>query len=49
MPILSTCGGFQYMAVEFARNVAGIVDAGHAESDPDSQAVVVGALACSLF
>ena len=24
MPILGTCGGFQYMSVEFARNVAGV-------------------------
>ena len=24
MPILGTCGGFQYMLVEFARNVAGL-------------------------
>lgn len=48
MPILGTCGGFQHMAVEFARNVAGIPGAGHAESDADSEAVVVGPLACGL-
>jgi CTP synthase (UTP-ammonia lyase) len=48
MPILGTCGGFQYMAVEFARNVAGIAGAGHEELDPDAEALVVGRLACSL-
>jgi CTP synthase (UTP-ammonia lyase) len=48
MPILGTCGGFQYMAVEFARNAAGIGGAGHAETDPDAEAIVVGKLACSL-
>jgi CTP synthase (UTP-ammonia lyase) len=48
MPILGTCGGFQYMAVEFARAVAGIAGAGHAESDPDAEAVVVRGLTCSL-
>jgi CTP synthase (UTP-ammonia lyase) len=48
MPILGTCGGFQHMVVEFARNVAGIADAGHAESDPGAGARVVTALGCSL-
>jgi CTP synthase (UTP-ammonia lyase) len=48
MPILGTCGGFQYMTVEFARNVAGIAGAGHAETDPDAEDVVVARLACSL-
>lgn len=48
VPILGTCGGFQHMVVEFARNVAGIADAGHAESDPGAGAHVVTALGCSL-
>ncbi len=48
VPILGTCGGFQHMVVEFARNVAGITDAGHAESDPDSGAHVIAPLGCSL-
>jgi CTP synthase (UTP-ammonia lyase) len=48
VPILGTCGGFQHMVVEFARNVAGIPDAGHAESEPDAAAHVIAALACSL-
>ena len=48
MPILGTCGGFQHMAVEFARNVAGILGAVHGESSPDGEAIVVAPLACSL-
>jgi CTP synthase (UTP-ammonia lyase) len=48
VPLLGTCGGFQYMAVEFARNVAGISGAAHGETDPDAEAIVVGALSCSL-
>ena len=48
MPVLGTCGGFQYMAVEFARNAAGIGAAAHAETDPDGEAIVVAALSCSL-
>jgi CTP synthase (UTP-ammonia lyase) len=49
MPILGTCGGFQYMAVEFARNAAGIAGAAHAETDPDGEVIVAGQLACSLI
>jgi CTP synthase (UTP-ammonia lyase) len=48
-PFLGTCGGFQYAVVEFARNVAGIADAGHAETMPDGSHPVVGRLACSLI
>ena len=48
VPILGTCGGFQHMLVEFARNVAGMPEAGHAETDPDAGVHVVSALACSL-
>jgi CTP synthase (UTP-ammonia lyase) len=47
-PLLGTCGGFQYMVVEFARNVAGIADAAHAETSPDAEHAVVGRLGCSL-
>lgn len=31
VPLLGTCGGFQHIVIEFARNVAGIEDAAHAE------------------
>ena len=33
VPILGTCGGFQHMVVEFARNAAGIREAAHAETE----------------
>ncbi|MEO9174343.1 MAG: gamma-glutamyl-gamma-aminobutyrate hydrolase family protein [Gaiellales bacterium] len=49
MPILGSCGGFQYMAVEFARNVAGIADAAHEETEPDADDLVVARLGCSLI
>jgi CTP synthase (UTP-ammonia lyase) len=48
IPILGTCGGFQHMVIEFARNVLGINDAGHEESNPDSSSLFISKLACSL-
>lgn len=47
-PFLGTCGGFQHVLIEYARNVAGLEDADHAESNPDAEALVVTPLACSL-
>ena len=47
-PFLGTCGGFQYAVVEFARNVAGIVGADHAETATGADNLVVDRLACSL-
>lgn len=47
-PFFATCSGFQYTAVEFARNVAGIHNAAHAEESPDADNAVVDALECSL-
>ncbi len=49
VPILGTCGGFQHMLVEFARNVAGMPGAAHAETEPGAELHVVSALACSLI
>ncbi|HKA19383.1 MAG TPA: hypothetical protein VKM94_16570 [Blastocatellia bacterium] len=34
IPCLGTCGGFQHMVIEYARNVLGFKDAQHAEYDP---------------
>jgi CTP synthase (UTP-ammonia lyase) len=48
IPFLGTCGGFQYALVEYARNVAGIPHAAHAETDPRAVEPVVGMLGCSL-
>ena len=47
-PFLGTCGGLQYAVVEFARHVAGIADAAHAESELNAQTSVISRLACSL-
>jgi CTP synthase (UTP-ammonia lyase) len=48
VPLLGTCGGFQHLIIEFARNVAGIHDAAHAEYDPGASRLLINALACSL-
>jgi CTP synthase (UTP-ammonia lyase) len=48
IPTLGTCGGFQHMVIEFARNVLGIADAEHAEYDPYASKLVVSPLSCSL-
>ncbi len=47
-PFLGTCGGFQHALIEFARHVAGLADADHAESNPSAATLVVTPLACSL-
>ncbi|MFN8223138.1 MAG: hypothetical protein U0R50_07860 [Gaiellales bacterium] len=46
-PLLGTCGGFQHLLVEHARNVMGLVDADHAEYGGDG-VHVIAPLACSL-
>lgn len=48
IPTLGTCGGFQHMVIEFARNVADIIDAQHAEYDPYASRLIVSQLSCSL-
>jgi CTP synthase len=48
IPFLGTCGGFQHALIEFARNVAGIAAADHAESNAGGTELVVTPLACSL-
>ena len=48
IPFLGTCGGFQHALIEYARNVAGIRDAEHAETNPTANCAVISALACSL-
>lgn len=48
VPFLGTCGGFQHALIEYARNVAGIADAEHAETNPAASNLVVSPLACSL-
>jgi CTP synthase (UTP-ammonia lyase) len=46
--MLGSCGGFQYTVIELARSLLGIAGAQHAETHPDSEHLVVTALACSL-
>ncbi len=48
VPVLGTCGGFQHMVLEVARNVLGHADAGHAELEPGSERLVITPLSCSL-
>ncbi|MET8975052.1 hypothetical protein ABZX85_05475 [Streptomyces sp. NPDC004539] len=48
VPFLGTCGGFQHALLEFARNVAGLADAAHAENDPGAEEPLLAPLACSL-
>lgn len=47
LPFLGSCGGFQYAVVEYARNVLGWEDAGHAETDTGGR-LVIAPLSCSL-
>lgn len=47
-PFLGTCGGFQHAAIEFARAVAGLPEADHAETNPGGHTLVIAPLACSL-
>lgn len=48
IPFLGTCGGFQHVMIEYARNVLGWKDAEHAETTPDASRAVITPLECSL-
>jgi len=48
VPLLGTCGGFQHIVLEYARNVLGFADAQHEETQPDAPAPFISRLACSL-
>jgi CTP synthase (UTP-ammonia lyase) len=48
IPTLGSCGGFQYMIIEYARNVLGWSGAAHEESDPESELPIISKLSCSL-
>jgi CTP synthase (UTP-ammonia lyase) len=48
VPCLGTCGGFQHMVLEFARNVIGFTDAHHAEYTPAASRLFITALSCSV-
>jgi CTP synthase (UTP-ammonia lyase) len=48
LPCLGTCGGFQHMIIEYARNALGYREAQHAEYDPYASNLFVTKLDCSL-
>jgi CTP synthase (UTP-ammonia lyase) len=48
IPFLGTCGGSQHLVLEYARNVMGIREAAHAESDPCGSCLFITPLSCSL-
>jgi CTP synthase (UTP-ammonia lyase) len=48
VPLIATCGGFQHVVIEYARNVLGVSDAQHAEYDPNASRLFITALECSL-
>jgi CTP synthase (UTP-ammonia lyase) len=48
IPLLGTCGGFQHIILEYARNVLGFADAEHEESSPEASRLFISRLACSL-
>jgi len=47
-PFLGTCGGYQHVILEYARNVLGYAEADHAEVNPNTSMPVLSLLACSL-
>lgn len=48
IPCFGTCGGFQHMILEYARNVLEFKDAQHAEYHPYASNLFISQLACSL-
>ena len=48
VPFLGTCGGFQHLVIEYARNVLGFSDAAHAETDPYASRLFITPLSCSF-
>jgi CTP synthase (UTP-ammonia lyase) len=48
VPLLGTCGGFQHVVIEYARNVLGYKDAGHAEYEPSGDNLFITPLGCSV-
>jgi CTP synthase (UTP-ammonia lyase) len=48
IPLLGTCGGFQHIILEYARNMLGFADAEHEESSPQASRRFISRLSCSL-
>ena len=49
IPLLGTCGGFQHVLLEFARNVCGLTAVEHAEENADAAEPLIVPLECSLY
>jgi CTP synthase (UTP-ammonia lyase) len=47
-PLLGTCGGFQHIILEYARNVLGFADAQHEDTHPHASRQFISRLTCSL-
>lgn len=48
IPFLGSCGGFQHALLEFARHVAGLPGADHAETNATASVPVIAPLNCAL-
>lgn len=48
VPFLGTCGGFQHVLIEYARNVLHLPESDHLESNPQAVLPLISPLACSL-
>jgi CTP synthase (UTP-ammonia lyase) len=48
VPLFGTCGGFQHVVLEFAKNVLGFEDAAHEAYDPSASRLFLTALACAI-
>jgi CTP synthase (UTP-ammonia lyase) len=48
IPLLGTCGGFQHMLLEFARDVCGLTAVEHAKENADAAEPLIVPLECSL-
>ncbi len=48
IPCLGTCGGFQHIIIEYARNLLGIDNAEHGEYSPNASTLFISELVCSL-
>jgi CTP synthase (UTP-ammonia lyase) len=48
IPFLGTCGGFQHTVIEYVRDVLGMSNASHAETNPEAEFKIISPLSCSL-
>lgn len=48
IPLIGTCGGFQHIVIEYARDVLGFREAQHAEYDPYASALFISPLQCAV-